>query len=575
MFLSSRQASLQASSGDRSPYGSFWFEPIGLRSSTGMRVTAGSAMRLSAVYSCVRVLSETFAVLPFRLYKKRTDGGRDPVTDHWLYRLLAKRPNDFQTPFEWREMMQGHLCLRGNAFNEIVSNGRGEITDLLPIHPDHIKLQALDNGGYNFLVTQSNGSTRSLSRGAVWHLRALSNDGLVGMNPMELAADVLGLGIAAQTYGARFFANDAKPGGYIKMAAGAKFADGPAKTAFAESWKVAYGGANRGKTAILEGGMEYVELKLNNSDAQFLETRKFSRSEISSLFRVPPHLIGDLEKATFSNIEQQSLDFVIHTMTPWVERWESSIESFLLFDDENLEVEFDFSNLLRGDRAARQAYLHGMVLDGILTRNEARISEGYNPIDGLDDPLRPLNMTTEADAQKAAEAPALVAPAAAPAPAEPGPADARLAALLQGNAQRMARRISEGNPPSAAVLADALAISPHQAMLQLVELSHEQRPVAAVAELLLQASAKGDYTAPDPTALALGQLAQAIARQPAPVVTVQPAQITVHTPAQQIDVHVPGPVAMERIAVRNADGVIEKLIDRPVQTAAKDAQKDK
>ena len=457
MFLSRIQAS---AGGDRSPYGDFWFEPIGSRSATGMRVTGGSAMRLSAVYSCVRVLAETFAVLPFCLYRPRPGGGRDPVTDHWLYRLLARRPNDWQTPFEWREMMMGHLCLRGNAFNQLVTNARGQITALIPLHPDRVKVQLQDNGNFVYLLTQQDGSQTRLPRGDVWHLRGLSSDGYVGLNPMEVAADVLGLGLAAQNYGARFFANDAKPGGWIKF--DGKFADHNARQTFAESWRQAYAGANRGRTAVLEAGMEYHELTLNNSDAQFLESRKFSRSEIASLFRVPPHLIGDLEKATFSNIEQQSLDFVIHTMTPWAERWESSIESALALDDEGLEVEFDFAGLLRGDRAARQAYYHGMVLDGILTRNEARVAEGYNPIDGLGDPLRPLNMTTESTA---AAQPLHVPPPVVPADdgAEaPGAHDteARLATLLAGNAQRMARRLAEGKPPTFAVLADALAISP-------------------------------------------------------------------------------------------------------------------
>lgn len=454
MFLSGVKADL---GGDRSPLGSFWFEPVGMRSSTGLSVSSASAMRLSAVYSCVRVLSETFAVLPFKLYRMRADGGRDVVTDHWIYRLFSKRPNGFQSPFEWREMIQAHLCLRGNAFNELTIDGNGQITDLVPIHPDRIKAQQLTNGDYCYLVTDLDGTQRRLSRGQVWHLRGLSNDGITGMNPIEIAADVLGLGIAAQTYGARFFANDAKPGGWLEMTG--KFADNEAKEEFKRSWQEAQGGRNRGKTAVLQAGMKYHELSMNNNDAQFLETRKFSRSEIASLFRIPPHMIGDLEKATFSNIEQQSLDFVIHTMTPWAERWESSIESVLMLsDDADLEIEFDFANLLRGDSAARAAYYTSGINAGWLVRNEARIREGMNPIDGLDEPIIPLNMMTideaaeiETDSAKVTVQP--IAPPAKPAP------DARLVALLTGNVQRMARRSASGSPPTVAVLSDALQIS--------------------------------------------------------------------------------------------------------------------
>ena len=465
---------------DRSAYGNFWFEPIGMRSSAGISVSSANAMRLSAVYSCVRVLSETFAVLPFKLYRNRADGGRDCVTDHWLYRLFSKRPNDFQTPFEWREMLQGHLCLRGNAFNEMIFDNSGQITDMLPVHPDRIQAQQTTTGDYNYIITDLNGQRRQVSRGSVWHLRGLSSDGLVGMSPVELAADVLGLGIAAQTYGARFFANDAKPGGWLEMTG--RFADNEAKEDFRRSWQEAQGGKNRGKTAILPPGMKYHELAMSNNDAQFLETRKFSRSEIASLFRIPPHMIGDLEKATFSNIEQQSLDFVIHTMTPWAERWESSIESVLLLSgDADLEVEFDFANLLRGDRTARALFLKAGINDGWMTRNEARISEGMNPIDGLDEPLRPLNMV-ENNAHEVAD----------PVPRNDNSADARVTALLQSNADRMARRIAKGTQTSSAILADALQVSIEAAANWIAEFDHTPPfDVEEISMSLMQLAHKG------------------------------------------------------------------------------------
>lgn len=542
MFLSRHASAGASAGGDRSPWGSFWFEPVGMRSSTGLSVNAGSAMRLSAVYSCVRVLSETFAVLPFCLYRKQADGGRQQVTDHWLYRLLARRPNEWQTPFEWREMMMGHLALRGNAFNQIFSNGKGEITDLVPIHPDRVHADVMTDGNYRYRVMQLDGTEVLLSRGEVWHLRGLSSDGIVGLNPIEIAADVLGLGVAAQNYGARFFANDAKPGGWIEMTG--KFADDVARQTFKASWAAAQSGGNRGKTAVFENGMKYHELSLNNSDAQFLETRKYSRSEIASLFRVPPHKIGDLEKATFSNIEQQSLEFVNDTMTPWAERWESSIETFLMLDGEDLEVEFDFANLLRGDSAARAIYLKAGINDGWLTRNEARISEGRNPIEGLDEPLRPLNMVENNSAADELAEPAdakddAVPPAAAP--------DARLQALVQASAQRLARRASAAlvNTPAAkvfdskfaALVADALAIDIDKAegfcsaarLMTATQTPNEPKLASQLAEL-----GEAGQSAPDQTANALVRLATAISQQPpmaAPVVNVtlpQPTAPVVH-----------------------------------------------
>ena len=395
----------RASGGDRSPGGDFWFEPVGMRTGSGMRVSPDSALRLAAVYACVRILSETMASLPLVLYRPRADGGKDQVTDHWLYRLLAKRPNRFQNPFEWREMLQSHLVLRGNAYNQIVTNPRGEVVELLPLHPDRVQLELLASGEYRYRFTDRTGTENILPRGQVWHLRGLSSDGLLGLSPIDLARESLGMALAAQDYGARFFANDAKPtGGWIEFPG--SFKDSEAKKVFRESYQQAQSGANRGKVLVLENGMKFHEVGVTNRDAQFLELRKFQITDIARLFRVPPHMIADLDRATFSNIEQQSLEFVMHTMTPWAERWEASIESELMLDGEELEVEFDFSNLMRGDAASRASYYQSGIQNGWLTRNEARIAENLNPLDGLDEPLRPLNMVAKGDAGNQATDPA-------------------------------------------------------------------------------------------------------------------------------------------------------------------------
>ena len=219
----------RASADDRSPWGDFWFEPVTVRTSSGMRVSADNALRLAAVYA------ETMASLPFVLYRQRADGGKDKVTDHWLYRLLAKRPNRYQNPFEWREMLQGHLALRGNAYNQIVANSRGEITELVPIHPDRIKMELTPSGDYRYRVMDRLGNESIVPRGDIWHLRGLSSDGLMGMSPIELARESLGMALAAQDYGSRFFANDAKPtGGWIEFPG--SFKDAEAKKVFRESY---------------------------------------------------------------------------------------------------------------------------------------------------------------------------------------------------------------------------------------------------------------------------------------------------------------------------------------------------
>ncbi|MBC7618298.1 MAG: phage portal protein, partial [Candidatus Saccharibacteria bacterium] len=214
MFLSTFKA---AAGGDRSVFGDFWFTPIGSQSATGMRVTPDAAMRLTAVWSCVRVLSETLASMPFRLYRNKPNGGKEIITDHPLVKLFCKAPNSFQTPFEWREMLQAHIVLRGNAYCQIITGPGGVIAELQPIHPDRIKVEMLKDGGYRYQVLQPNATTKPLSRGEVWHLRGLSFDGITGLSPIELARDAVGMGLSAQEYGARFFQNDARPGGVIEM----------------------------------------------------------------------------------------------------------------------------------------------------------------------------------------------------------------------------------------------------------------------------------------------------------------------------------------------------------------------
>ena len=375
---------------DRSPWGDFWFEPVSVRTAAGARVSADSALRLGAVFACVRLLSGIMASLPFRLYRVRADGGKDWITDHWLYRLLAKRPNRWQTPYEWRQMLAGHFELRGNAYNRIVANGRGEVEELVPLNPDRVRIEVLVDGNYRYRLRGRDGTEEIVPRGEIWHLRGLSANGYMGLNPIEIARESIGVGLAMQDFSARFFTNDARPmGGWIEFPG--QFKDKSARDVWRESWQTAQAGANRGKTAVLENGMKYHEVGLSNRDSQFIEAQGLKIGDIARVFGVQPHLIGDLSRATFSNIEQQSIEFKTYTMTPRCECWESSIEYFLSPEDD-LEVEFDLANLERGDAKTRALFHGKSILDGWGTRNEARIFENRNPLPGLDEPLEPLNM---------------------------------------------------------------------------------------------------------------------------------------------------------------------------------------
>lgn len=398
---------------DRSPWGDFFFQPVERFGLAGVPVGPDAAMRLSAVFASVRVLAETFASLPLRFYTREDDGTRKPLANHWIIPLLTRRPNAFQNAFEFREMVIAHCALRGNAFSEIISNRDGSIAALNPIHPDAVKIDLLDGGSWRYKVKQSDGTWRILTRGQVWHIRGLSSNGITGLSPIDLARDNVSIGLAAQGFGARFFANDATPtGGWIENPT--TFKDKEARATFREAWQESQTGRNRGKTPILDNGMKYHGVTVKLEDMQFIETRQFQVDDIARIFRVPPHMIGSRVAVASATAEQMAAEFVSYTMTPWAERFEASVEAELAPDDDAIEVEGDFANLMRGSVTARTAFYASGIQNGWLTRNEAREAENFEPIDGLDDPLRPVNMQTEDEADKAADAPPPAAPAKLP-----------------------------------------------------------------------------------------------------------------------------------------------------------------
>lgn len=468
MFLT-RIGTISAASEDRSPTDDFWFQPVSRRSMSGAIVTADSAMRLSAVWRAINLISGHIAMLPLELRKA---GTRKRVAEHPVYALF-RRPNPWQNGFEWRQMLTGHLLLRGNAYSEITEDASGAITALTPRHPDKVSIEMLPSGSYRYRVTDPDGRSRFLARNQMWHLRGLSSNGITGMSVIESARESMGLGIAAQSYGARYFNNDAKPtGGWIEYPG--RFADKAARTMFRDSVQAAQGDANRGKMMVLDSGMKYHEVGISNKDGQFLESRQFQISEIARWFGIPPHKLADLSRATFSNIEQQSLEYIHDGLLYWSEVWKHAIESDILFDHEKLEAEFSFSKLLRGDSTARYGNYAKGIAAGWLTRNEAREDDGREPLDGLDEPLRPLNMVEEAaaedeesDAENAEDAEDAKSPAPesdepkAPEKADdPAESASRFAALLHNNAARLARRmIKSGEPASVDLIAESLAVS--------------------------------------------------------------------------------------------------------------------
>jgi HK97 family phage portal protein len=378
----------------RDPVIADWFGG-GAQTAAGFSVTPESAMRASAVFSCVRVLAEGVASLPLKMYRRTADGGKEPAVNHPLYSLVGRSPNGWQTRFEFIEMGMVNLGLRGVCYSKIIGNGKGE-RRLVPLHPDRVRAEMLDSGRIVYEYTPKTGGKEILLQEEVLRVPfMISGDGVTPISVIGAQRETIGASLAAQDYGARFFANDARPtGGFISWETGNRFKDDEEERKFRENWQRYMTGPNRHKTAFMKPGMKYNELGMTNEDAQFLETIAAQDSRICGMYRVPPHMIAQLDRSTNNNIEHQGIEFVIHTLGSWLCRWEQALGRDLLSPAEQDEYFFEFltDGLLRGDAAARAAYFTAGVNGGWLNRNEIRAIENRNKVDGLDEFLVPLNM---------------------------------------------------------------------------------------------------------------------------------------------------------------------------------------
>lgn len=354
-------------------------------SSSGKRVTEQSAMQMTAVYCCVRILSEAVAGLPLNIYRYTEGGGKEKASDHSLCRILHDEPNPEMTSFVFRETLMTHLLLWGNAYAQVIRNGKGEVIALYPLMPNHMSVDRDEKGRLYYTYQRQEdeahtmkGTTVVLSPSEVLHIPGLGFDGLVGYSPIAMAKNAIGMSIACEEYGASFFANGASPGAVLEHPGVMK---DPEKVR--DAWNRAFRGSQNGnKVAVLEEGMKYTPISISPEQAQFLETRKFQIDEIARIFRIPPHMIGDLDKSSFSNIEQQSLEFVKYTLDPWVVRWEQSMMRSLLLPQEKKEyfIKFNVDGLLRGDYEGRmKGYAVGRQ-NGWLSANDIRELENMNPI---------------------------------------------------------------------------------------------------------------------------------------------------------------------------------------------------
>ncbi|MDP2446600.1 phage portal protein [Pseudomonas sp.] len=358
---------------------------------SGVQVNSESALRHAPFFAGLKVLAEDAGKLPIKLYKERPDRGRDVAKDHKVHRLISRRPNDFMTASEFWEMCVAHVVLRGNFYAFKVMLG-SEVEELLPLNPGSVKPKLRDDWSLWYDVTFANGKRDVLPASQIFHVRGLSLDGVRGLSALEYARETLGLGIAAERHGAKLFVNGANPGGALETE---QTLTDEVFERVKTSWNEKHTGLeNSHKVAILEGGLKWASVTMTNTDAQWLENRKHTDSQICGLLRVPPHKIAILDRSTNNNIEHQSLDYVNDGLMPHLNRIENRIRISLLNerDEEDHFAKFNVAALLRGDMKARSQFYKDMVFIGAYSPNDVLELEDRNPREGGDIYLTPSNM---------------------------------------------------------------------------------------------------------------------------------------------------------------------------------------
>ena len=363
---------------------------VGYEAVTGQQVTTTRAMQMTTVFGCVRVLAESIGMLPCKLYKTE-DRKKLSAIDHKLYELLYVAPNDYMTAQEHWELLTACLCLRGNYYAYKVQ-GLGGIAELLPLNPDIVTPKLNDDWTVGYDVNFKTG-LKTLTQDEIWHVRLFTLDGLNGLNPIAYARNAISLGLSTEEHGSRLFTNGAVTSGVLTTDQSlTDEAFGRLKKQFGDEYT---GMGNSYKPMILEMGLNWKPISLNAEDSQFLETRQYQKNEICSTFRVPPHLVSNMEKMTLNNMEQMGMSFVNYTLVPYLTRIEARIKVGLLKPDERKTyyAKFNAGALMRGDIKTRyESYAKGIQWH-ILSPNECRELEDLNPVEGGDIYVMPLNMT--------------------------------------------------------------------------------------------------------------------------------------------------------------------------------------
>ncbi|KAA1171040.1 phage portal protein [Marinobacter salinexigens] len=350
--------------------------------SAGVSVNTETAESISAVYACVAAISETVGSLPLYVYK-RTDKGREKAPQHPLYKLLHDTPNDYQTALEFREQLQRHVLLRGNAYAEIVRNGAGRPSALLPVHPDRVTILRSQQGRLLYDIVDDSGRTRRLLADEVLHVKYHSDDGIIGRSPIQVARDTVGLALAERTHGAKMFEQGTKLSGVIETQPGTT-KDQAAQ--IRDSWAAGQAGVNNhGKTAVLPQGAQFKTVSMTLEDAEWIAARRLSIVECCRLFRMPPVMVGDMEAANYSNVVELGRFFVTNTLRRHLVAWEQAINRVLVNDPATYFVEHNVEGLLRGDSLTRAQFYERAISDGWMKRSEVRRLENMPTIEGIDD----------------------------------------------------------------------------------------------------------------------------------------------------------------------------------------------
>jgi HK97 family phage portal protein len=370
-----------------------WNEANSNRTPSGIRVNADNSMACSAYTACIRVISDAVSALPLHVYERLTSGGKVKAPTHPVYRLLHMQPNPWQTAQEFRDWMTGMYLHYGASYAEIRPGERGAVSELWPLHSSRMEPERLEDGTVRYKYREPSGRQTIYSQDQIFCLRFTTEDGIRPVPTYKLFQNAIGLAQALEAHGSTYFGNNARPGVILESSNPIPV---EAAERLRENWERMHRGSDRAfRTAVLPAGVSAKELSGSNEAAQFLETRQYQVIEICRAFRVPPHMIQDLTRSTYSNIEVQGTEFVQHCLLPHLKRWEAAIARDLIVDDETYFSEHSVSGLLRGDHASRSAYYVAALTHGWMSVNEVRELENLNPIGPEGDMhFMQLNMTT-------------------------------------------------------------------------------------------------------------------------------------------------------------------------------------